>query len=46
MMSVVKERSDSVLAMHTLDSTLLPTYGAERNSFDFNGEEKPDFSWR
>lgn len=46
MMSVVKERSDSVPAMHMLDPALLPTYAVERNSLDFNGEDKPDFSWR
>ncbi|XP_029874071.1 cordon-bleu protein-like 1 isoform X4 [Aquila chrysaetos chrysaetos] len=32
--------------MHTHTPSLLPTYAIERNSLDFNGEEKPVLSWR
>lgn len=45
-MSPVAEVNNSELAMHTHTPSLLPTYAIERNSLDFNGEEKPVLSWR
>ncbi|XP_040458760.1 cordon-bleu protein-like 1 isoform X3 [Falco naumanni] len=45
-MSPAAEGNNSELAMHTHTPSLLPTYAIERNSLDFNGEEKPVLFWR